>query len=160
MTPAPRYHADTHQDSYPSTRDTRQSESIPPTPQQSISRYAESTSTLPTRPNSPARGVRYEIPDPVRAAYASRPRASSPPPSSMGRVDDRDHMSAVRSAVLRTVPASETGTGTGSITDNLQKLKLTSFYVRPGFGKEGKSVDVLSNFFAVRAKDGRGKIIQ
>lgn len=53
-------------------------------------------------------------------------------------------------------PASEVGT----VSDNLQKLKLTSFYVRPGFGKEGKSIDVLSNFFAVRAKGGRGKIIQ
>lgn len=53
-------------------------------------------------------------------------------------------------------PPSESGT----LTDHLQRLKLTSFYVRPGFGKEGRAMEVMSNFFMIRATQGRGRVIQ
>lgn len=49
----------------------------------------------------------------------------------------------------------------GTVSSALQQqLRLTSFYVRPGFGKAGKPLDVLANFFQVRAKGGRAKLIQ
>ena len=54
-------------------------------------------------------------------------------------------------------PGSDVGTVTSALQ---QQLRLTSFYVRPGFGSAGKPLDVLANFFQVRAKDGRAKIIQ
>jgi hypothetical protein len=49
-----------------------------------------------------------------------------------------------------------------NIKEELEALPLTSFYVRPGYGKEGRPITVESNYFAVRAigPDGRGKIIQ
>jgi eukaryotic translation initiation factor 2C len=53
-------------------------------------------------------------------------------------------------------PASEVS----GVTDNFQRLKLTSFYVRPGFGTEGMPLHIYANFYQVRAKFGRGKIIQ
>lgn len=46
------------------------------------------------------------------------------------------------------------------LTERLQQAQLGSFYVRPGYGQKGKSIEVFSNFFAVRAKGGRGKVIQ
>ena len=46
-------------------------------------------------------------------------------------------------------------------TSSFDKLKLTSFYVRPGYGSAGKEITVLSNYFQVRVKGGGvGKIIQ
>lgn len=43
--------------------------------------------------------------------------------------------------------------------ERLEALPLTSFIVRPGFGKQGTPLTVESNYFMVRALDGRGKII-
>lgn len=129
--------------------------SPPPTPRVQRSRYDEAS--LPSRSATPPR--RSDSGYPSRIDDAVTPRANygagapSPPPSSRGRVDDNR---SVVSTIRRGPAASEAGT----LTDNLQKLKLTSFYVRPGFGKDGKAIDVLSNFFAVRPIDGRGKIIQ
>ncbi|BEI91628.1 uncharacterized protein CcaverHIS019_0404480 [Cutaneotrichosporon cavernicola] len=45
------------------------------------------------------------------------------------------------------------------ITEELEAMPLTSFYVRPGYGKDGRALTVESNYFAVRAIGGRGKII-
>ncbi|KAK8865920.1 hypothetical protein IAR55_001068 [Kwoniella newhampshirensis] len=45
------------------------------------------------------------------------------------------------------------------VTETLEKLSLTSFYVRPGYGEKGKHLTVLANFFQVRAKDGKAKVI-
>lgn len=55
-------------------------------------------------------------------------------------------------------------TGSGSsdpvnLADKLEALQLTSFYVRPGFGNEGRPLTVKSNYYAVRPIGGRGKII-
>jgi len=52
-----------------------------------------------------------------------------------------------------------TSDGLVNVADQLEALQLTSFYVRPGFGKEGRPLKVNSNYFAVRSLDGRGKII-
>lgn len=70
--------------------------------------------------------------------------------------------SRVESAVMSR-PATRSGvtaSEVGTTASKLQRMQLTSFYVRPGFGKEGKPVEVLSNFFQVRARGERAKIIQ
>ena len=52
---------------------------------------------------------------------------------------------------------SKQGTGKSSV----DKVKLTSFYVRPGYGTRGRTIEIMSNFFSVRATDGgRAKLIQ
>jgi hypothetical protein len=38
--------------------------------------------------------------------------------------------------------------------------KLTSFFVRPGYGEKGRQIEIESNFFAVRTLNkSRGKIV-
>lgn len=46
-----------------------------------------------------------------------------------------------------------------TLTSKSETRKLTSFFVRPGYGERGKPVQIESNFFAVRAIGQRGKII-
>jgi len=41
-----------------------------------------------------------------------------------------------------------------------EHARPTSFYVRPGYGKAGRQLSLLANFFVVRAEDKRGKVIQ
>jgi hypothetical protein len=64
--------------------------------------------------------------------------------------------------------SGETGNSSGqqttssdpiNVAEQLEALQLTSFYVRPGFGKEGRPIQVVSNHFAVRAAGGRGRLI-
>jgi eukaryotic translation initiation factor 2C len=47
-----------------------------------------------------------------------------------------------------------------SVIKDFEEMKLTSYYVRPGYGTIGRPLSVLANFFAVRSKDKRAKIIQ
>jgi hypothetical protein len=59
-------------------------------------------------------------------------------------------------------PITQAGTNLSdpvNVAEQLESLQLTSFLVRPGFGKAGRPVKVNSNYFAVRSKTGRGKII-
>ena len=75
--------------------------------------------------------------------------------------DDKGHVSSLPSAGDLGPIAGRRPPEVGSMSTSLQQqLRLTSFYVRPGFGKAGKPIDVLSNFFQVRSKAGRAKLIQ
>lgn len=47
----------------------------------------------------------------------------------------------------------------GELTTVLEQTRLTSFFVRPGYGERGRPVEVSSNYFAVRAKGGKAKMI-
>lgn len=47
----------------------------------------------------------------------------------------------------------------GELTTILEQTRLTSFFVRPGYGERGRPVEVSSNYFAVRAKGGKAKMI-
>ncbi|KAK4686283.1 eukaryotic translation initiation factor 2C, partial [Tremellales sp. Uapishka_1] len=62
---------------------------------------------------------------------------------------------AASTAVQKTSPAPE---GT-HLSEGFERLKLTSFLVRPGYGNKGKAIDVASNFYQVRAQGPRAKII-
>lgn len=68
-----------------------------------------------------------------------------------------------RSTPTTAVSTPSTNNSKGSkvvhIADHLEALPLTSFYVRPGYGTSGRKVTVESNYFTVRATDGRGKMI-
>ncbi|OCF55470.1 hypothetical protein L486_06954 [Kwoniella mangroviensis CBS 10435] len=55
--------------------------------------------------------------------------------------------------------AASSRAGATDISESLERLALTSFYVRPGFGSTGRHLTVLSNFFQVRAIDKRAKVI-
>ena len=57
-------------------------------------------------------------------------------------------------------PPRQTSEPVSELGQTLEKLQFTSFYVRPGYGSKGRPLEVLANFFAVRAKGGKGKIIQ
>jgi eukaryotic translation initiation factor 2C len=103
---------------------------------------------MPPTPGPAERTSRYRDETPLPAA---RPRNVCPPRS---HAEERSLVPARR---------GEPQYDAGSIADHFQTLKLTSFYVKPGYGNDGKAIDVLSNFFMVRAKGGRdakGKIIQ
>lgn len=88
--------------------------------------------------------------------YSSDPHA--------GSTLDPDRQTSVTSAVERPYTAASSQVSSrveraSALTETIEKLKLTSFYVRPGYGNKGKNLTVLANFFQVRAKDGKAKII-
>lgn len=56
-------------------------------------------------------------------------------------------------------PTPAPSTVSASVIKDFEEMKLTSYYVRPGYGTIGRPLSVLANFFAVRSK-GRAKIIQ
>nr|XP_018267308.1 uncharacterized protein I303_01293 [Kwoniella dejecticola CBS 10117]OBR89466.1 hypothetical protein I303_01293 [Kwoniella dejecticola CBS 10117] len=58
------------------------------------------------------------------------------------------------------IAASSSRAGITEISESLEKLPLTSYYVRPGYGEAGKPLTVQSNFFQVRSTENRrAKII-
>lgn len=57
-------------------------------------------------------------------------------------------------------PTPAPSTVSASVIKDFEEMKLTSYYVRPGYGTIGRPLSVLANFFAVRSKDKRAKIIQ
>ena len=63
-------------------------------------------------------------------------------------------------APRQSAPSTATDYASVSGKSSAQRKKLTSFFVRPGYGERGRKVSILANFYAVRASEGRGKIIQ
>jgi hypothetical protein len=57
------------------------------------------------------------------------------------------------------LPTPAPSTVSASVIKDFEEMRLTSYYVRPGYGSIGRPLSVLSNYFAVRSK-GRAKIIQ
>ena len=99
---------------------------------------------------------------------SSEPREGAPAPSRSNehndlpsRPDDNSIWSAYADArAAAQASGARAPSDVGTLSSTLQQqLRLTSFYVRPGYGKEGKKLDVLANFFQVRA-EGRAKLIQ
>ncbi|WRT64136.1 uncharacterized protein IL334_001065 [Kwoniella shivajii] len=147
----------------------------------SQSLYRSATSERQTGPPYPASirdqahppsqaGSRYEDRDcppqtlvPVRsrqpAGYDMPPRASIPAPDREDNQCRRAPPSITSDNKSKAPTAVRSQTGATDVTETLEKLALTSFIVRPGFGQKGRHLSVLSNFFQVRAIDGRGKII-
>ncbi|WVQ85375.1 hypothetical protein IAT38_007540 [Cryptococcus sp. DSM 104549] len=149
--------------------------------QPSRSRY--DTEDLPPRGGEPqARSTQppssYDQPSvttrQASTALPSRAPSVAPPPSVGRESTMRGPASTAESTLVR---RSEVGGGSAAryqhgasaesqtgkstvVTDVLERLSLTSFYVRPGYGDRGKHVTVLANFFQVRTKGGgRAKII-
>ncbi|WWD17893.1 hypothetical protein CI109_102338 [Kwoniella shandongensis] len=116
---------------YPGSRDSYRSRDAPERSEASASRH------LPSRYDESATSS-FRSP-----SYTAGPSVTrqAPPPSLASNARD-----------------SNIGK-TSDITETLEKLSLTSFYVRPGYGEMGKHLTVLANFFQVRAKDGKAKVI-
>ncbi|WVW82289.1 hypothetical protein I302_104295 [Kwoniella bestiolae CBS 10118] len=136
-------------------------------------------------PHPPSRAPRAEYPgDAGRSNYGSSHQDRPQPPSPyQSNYDDRRnpsrHDGQVRDAPppsynppSRAGPPSVAGSsrrptsampssraGATDISESLTRLSLTSYCVRPGYGSEGRPLSVLSNFFQVRAIDGRAKVI-
>jgi hypothetical protein len=82
----------------------------------------------------------------------------APPPSAQGTVSSGT--TGTISTRHDATPATSAGSEVPNVTDKLEALQLTSFYVRPGYGEKGKKIVVQSNYFAVRnANNAKGKLI-
>ena len=74
-------------------------------------------------------------------------------PITVSRVRDGTPVSTTSLATHITNPVSVT-------TEKLREVGLTSFCVRPEFGKKGQPLIIVSNFFSVKPLGARAKIIQ
>ncbi|WWC86242.1 uncharacterized protein L201_001115 [Kwoniella dendrophila CBS 6074] len=92
-------------------------------------------------------------------AYDAPHNRAGPPSTSQGNYPSRAPSSARGDSARRPPTVTSSNARNTDISESLEKLALTSFYVRPGYGQEGRSLTVLSNFFQVRATDKRAKVI-
>ena len=75
----------------------------------------------------------------------SRPESVPPPP-----LHERlDRLAIDRPIAGRSAPSQITAPTSGGKTQ-----RLTSFFVRPGYGEKGRPLEISSNFFAVRSLGG------
>lgn len=89
---------------------------------------------------------------PVPVPFTSGTLMRSQPPSEAPTT-------AATTSATATAPSQAASNLTRRTDIEVEKL-LTGFHVRPGYGEKGRKVEVLSNFFQVRALGGKGKIIQ
>ncbi|WVQ97314.1 hypothetical protein IAU59_004425 [Kwoniella sp. CBS 9459] len=145
------------------SRSGARSRSSQPPPQAMMPRYSERSAEAdyPTRFNAPSQRGEYDRPtwQEHAAPGQDRPRYPHGAPSLYSEQPSRIESDIVRKPLLAAPShAGSRDPQASDISESLRKLALTSFYVRPGYGKEGRPILVKSNFFQVRAV-GRGKII-
>ncbi|RSH92939.1 hypothetical protein EHS25_008385 [Saitozyma podzolica] len=147
-------HRNFHPPPIPSARITElddRGREVPP----SYQRAADSGTATATAPGHPPRsyGMAYESQNRQPASIAGK---------SEGRTDDyggpfgTDRIAGERHPPPLPTPAPSTVSA--SVIKDFEEMRLTSYYVRPGYGSIGRPLSVLSNYFAVRSK-GRAKII-
>ncbi|OCF39530.1 hypothetical protein I317_06689 [Kwoniella heveanensis CBS 569] len=130
-------------------------------------RYDERSdrSEYPARSAAPSKRGNYDDSSPQVFSHSAQERSRYAPSEAPSRSAlSRGPPSVVESAIVRRPPtassshAASRGPQASDVSESFRKLALTSYYVRPGYGKEGRPIMVKSNFFQVRAMD-RGKII-
>lgn len=108
-----------------------------------------------------------QLADSVRGSDSSRPCSSSrkaaypPSQSSYDIIRAPLEHSMDRLAIDRPLPPSNYASSQITAPTSVCKTqRLTSFFVRPGYGEQGRPVEIQSNFFAVRTLGkGKAKII-
>lgn len=116
-----------------------------------LSRYGPTNSTTEPRTRSTTLfSVLENSGGPFSAPSTAMSRQAASKPASM----------AATPAGQALIPARTPRTDGSTLQSAFDNMRLTSFYVRPGYGSKGHPIQIEANYFAVRAIGGKGKVVQ